>query len=208
MVHIQDKGCIRCGDKWAACECCTAAGRWGERQRKRARLFSDSGAAGPGPLAVTYIDCSDGNAIVVDSDSMGSLADLAIDFLGDPEEDPRSESPVSHSAGKVGYFDSDSATSLPAEHDSERPLIRRKNVECAEVSETEGGRAETEWVGAGRLIRGQDGLGAAEGALGDSEWPFDSGPGLWKDQEEWGFLGITFDAETQVGEGRVTMQPE
>ena len=39
------------------------------------------------------------------------------------------------------------------------------------------------------------------GAGGGLEWPLDSGPGLWEDQEEWGFLGVTLDAETQVEVG-------
>jgi hypothetical protein len=122
-----------------------------------------------------------GDVIVVDSDLQEC-------------DGPQSESPECSSPGEAWHSNSEAS---PRAVKLEGPSVRRVNVDRAGGAGAEGCPSFS-----------GGGMGAAfgVGAVGDSGWPLDSGPGLWEDQDEWGFLGVTFDAETQVGLSRKSIK--
>jgi hypothetical protein len=128
-------------------------------------------ALGGAAVEVQDIDSgSDGEAVFFDSD--GSGGSQRGDGAGDASG-PDAEPPGPPARGRAG---GDGSQASPR------------------AAELEAGACPS-------LAGPGDGLGGdlGGGGGGGSEWPLGSGPGLWEDQEEWGFLGVTFDPETQVG---------
>ena len=91
------------------------------------------------------------------------------------------------------HSDTSSASSLATvPEESESAILLQDSKEMGEAG------FEVDCNAAPPSRPGESGPDAAVGAGGDSCWPLESGPGLWGEQDEWGFMGVVLDSATQV----------
>jgi hypothetical protein len=164
-------GLSSCDSDGFDCEPYSGCSREEERPRKMRRRFRATRHA----IEFQGTDPSDCDATTGGLKSPGHY---------EPETESRLESP-----SEALHYHSDASSLATVPEDSESAILLQESKGIEEAGFDVSCNAAPSPSGSG--------LDAAVG-VEESCWPLESGPGLWEEQDEWGFLGVAFDSATEV----------